>query len=644
MKKIISLILTSAICLSFIPAIFAQNAKSYKDFFKKDTIIDINIEIDEADLQDIYDFPTNEEYHSADVTVNGVKAENAGIRTKGNMTLSSVARSDSDRYSFRIKFDKYIKGQTLLGLDELCLNSGYSDPSYMREYLHYELLREMGMKVAETAFCNVYINGELSGFYLAVEGLDDTFLEDSFGENYKNGNFYKMEEGASLLYKEDGNYTYADLKSGSDKDLSSFGEFVKNLSDIPDGEKGNIESFLDVDSALIYIASNTVLCNYDSYNNSMKHNYYMYENENGVFTVVPWDFNMSFGGRESNTDVGIDTPLVGGSMEDAPLISKLLAVDEYKEKYYSYIKEMMTWLEKFESRVAELKAVIKTYVENDPSAFYTVEQFEKATTLQDEQAEKEQSEKEIQKSEDTEQGKERRGGGFGGGKSILNVAADRLSNLKAQFDGTAEKSTESQGGFGGFNKGSFGGFSGEPPEGFNPKELPDNMTPPDGFKPEDMPDNMTPPDGFNPEDMPEDGNGERREFPKGDFGKDMFDKTSAGDEIRVHVDGHIISFDTAPVIENDTTLVGFRAVLEAFGAEVKWNEAAQTVTAQKDGTSIVLTINSDTAKVNGKSVSLLAAPKIIGNSTMVPVRFISEQFGMKVKWDGNSKLITITSK
>lgn len=625
MKKIISLILTSAICLSFIPAVFAQNAESYKDFFKKDTIIDINIEIDEADLQDMYDFPTNEEYHSADVTVNGVKVKNAGIRTKGNMTLSSVARSDSDRYSFRIKFDKYVKGQTLLGLDELCLNSGYSDPSYMREYLHYELLREMGMKVAQTAFCNVYINGELSGFYLAVEGLDDTFLEDSFGENYKSGNFYKMEEGASLLYKEDGNYTYADLKSGSDKDLSSFGEFVKNLNGIPDGEKGNTESFLDVDSALIYIASNTVLCNYDSYNNSMKHNYYLYENENGVFTVVPWDFNMSFGGRESNTDVGIDTPFVGGSTEDAPLISKLLAVDEYKEKYYSYIKEIMAWLEKFESRVAELKAVIKPYVENDPSAFYTVEQFENATTLQDEQTEKEQTSKEIQAPEDTGQKKERNKGDFGDGKSIINVALERLENLKAQFDGTAEKSTESSGGFGGFGgfgKGDFGDFNGKQPQ---------------------MPDNMMPPDGFNPEAMAKDGNGERKEPPKGDFGKGMFDKTSAGDEIRVHVNGHIISFDTAPVIENDTALVGFRAVLEALGAEVEWDGAAQTVTAQKDGTSIVLTINSDTSKVNEKSVSLLAAPKIIGNSTMIPVRFISEQFGMKVKWDGNSKLITITS-
>ena len=173
-------------------------------------------------------YPENEEYHSADITVDGVKIENAGIRTKGNMTLRSIASSESERYSYRIKFNKYVKGQKLLGLDELCLNSGYSDPSYMREYLHYKALRELGMNVPYTAFCNVYINGELSGFYLAVEGLDSTFLKEKFGENYKNGNFYKMEEWSTLEYKQDENYSYAELKSGDDTDLSGFKEFVKN--------------------------------------------------------------------------------------------------------------------------------------------------------------------------------------------------------------------------------------------------------------------------------------------------------------------------------------------------------------------------------------------------------------------------------
>lgn len=639
MKRFISILLTLAM-LPIMACSAEDKESSYKDFFEKDKIFDIRIDIDENDLQDMYDYPTNEEYHIADIAINGVKAENAGIRTKGNMTLSSTARSDSDRYSFRIKFDKYVKGQTLLGLDELCLNSGYSDPSYMREYLHYEILREMGMKTADTAFCNVYINGELSGFYLAVEGLDDTFLEDSFGKDYKNGNFYKMDEGSSLAYKEDENYTYADLKSGNDTDLTSFKEFIKKLNDIPDGEKGDIESFLDVDSALIYIASNTVLCNYDSYNGNMHHNFYLYENEDGIFTVVPWDFNMSFGGFGGvNSNIGIDTPFISGSLETLPLIGKLLSVPEYKEKYYDYIKQIMKILEGFEDRVSELKTLLTPYVKNDPTSFYTFEDFDKATTKQDksdEETKMPDTEKIPEDGKDTDH-KERmgRGGGmFGGNSSIINCVLDRVSNINAQFSGEADKVTEVKDDFG--KKGFNGEDRPQPPEGFDPEDM-------KSFFKDFDPSNMMPPEGFDPKNRPLNGERPDKGF-GGKFEGGMFEQKNSSSVIRVHTDGHITKFDTDPVIENDTTLVGFRAILEALGAEVEWNEESRTVTAVKDDTTIVLTIDSDTALVNGNAKSLLAAPRIIGSSTMVPVRFISEQLGMKVGWDEKARLITITSK
>ena len=118
-KKAISIILVALmLATNLISHATADNSSttaltSYEVLFKKDEIIDIYIDIAESDLQDIYAYPKNEEYHRADITVNGIKVENAGIRTKGNMTLSSVASSDSDRYSFRIKFNKYVKGQKL---------------------------------------------------------------------------------------------------------------------------------------------------------------------------------------------------------------------------------------------------------------------------------------------------------------------------------------------------------------------------------------------------------------------------------------------------------------------------------------------------------------------------------------------------
>lgn len=664
MKKLLFILLA----LTFITIPIISDAddsdKTYKDIFQKDKVIDVYIDIDEDDLTDIRNHPQNEEYHSADITVDGIKVENAGIRTKGNMTLNSVASSDSDRYSYRIKFNKYVKGSKLLGLDELCLNSGYSDPSYMREYLHYEMLRKIGMNVPETAFCRVYINNEYAGFYLAVEGLDSTFLKDNFGENYKNGNFYKMDEGSTLEYKEDENYTYADLKSGNDTNLASFKEFVKKLNDVTTGEKGDIESFLDVDSALKYIASNTVLCNYDSYNGNMHHNFYLYEDENGVFTVVPWDFNMSFGGfNGENSEVGIDTPFISGSLETLPLINKLLSVPEYKEKYYGYIKEMMSILESFESRVTELKGIISPYVKNDTTAFYTYDEFDRATSKQKESAA-------VKPSDEPDNNEnEKRGKSFSGGSSIINCVENRLENINKQFSGEAEKTTEAAqnarggpgGRFGGDRQSPQGQPNGnnggngnnftppEPPEGFpggNPEDNGGNAMQP----PEPMPDGEQP---QNPGQMQPQGSGQSQNQNKPGFGggrvdfkggKPDSDSQSGSSTIRVHVNGHIVKFDKDPYIKNDTTLVGFRSVLEALGAEVDWDEATKTVTASKDGTTIKLVIGDKTAYVNGEAAELLQAPEIEENSTMIPIRFISEQLGMTVSWDQSTRLITVTSK
>ena len=622
MKRLLTVLIALTLITSVFPSCFyAEDKTSYTEIFEKDKVIDVKIDIAAADLEDMRNYPQNEEYHVADITVDGVTVENAGIRTKGNMTLNSVAGSDSERYSYRIKFNKYVKGNKLLGLDELCLNNGYSDASYMREYLHYEILRSLGMNVPETAFCNVYINGEYAGFYLAVEGMDDTFLKDNFGENYKDGSFYKMDEGASLEYRQDENYSYADLKSGDDADLTEFKKFVKALNDTETGEKGDIESFLDVDSALKYIASNTVLCNYDSYSGNRHHNYYLYKNSDGVFTVVPWDFNMSFGGfNGSNSEVGIDTPFISGSLDTLPLINKLLSVDEYKEKYYGYIKQIMNTLESFEDRVSELKEIISPYVKNDTTAFYTYDEFDSAT--------KAGTETDTSSGATADKG---RGKQFGSGLSVIDCVKERLENLNKQFSGEASKTTEvSQNGKGGGRGDGMMQKPGRNNNGNEPPQMPGGDS--SGNEPPQMPGG----DSSGNEPPQFGGNRKNQSQP--------FGGSENNSVIRVHVNGHILSFDCDPYIENDSTLVGFRSVTEALGASVEWDEKTKTVTAVRGDTVISLTADSNEAYVNGKRYELAAAPEITNDSLMIPVRFISEQLGMKVAWDADTKLITITSK
>lgn len=104
--------------------------------------------------------------------------------------------------------------------------------------------------------------------------------------------------------------------------------------------------------------------------------------------------------------------------------------------------------------------------------------------------------------------------------------------------------------------------------------------------------------------------------------------------IDVRVNGEALVFDDQlPVIEEGRTLVPFRVLLEKLGAKVEWDEAAKTVTATKDNKTVVLTIGSNKAMVDGKEVQLDVAAKIESGRTLVPLRFISETFDYKVKFD-----------
>jgi hypothetical protein len=113
--------------------------------------------------------------------------------------------------------------------------------------------------------------------------------------------------------------------------------------------------------------------------------------------------------------------------------------------------------------------------------------------------------------------------------------------------------------------------------------------------------------------------------------------------IKVLLDGETIVFDTAPIIENGTTLVPLRAIFEALGATVQWYGDTNTVVSVLEDTTITLTINSEIAYKNDVPIELLLAPKIVNERTLVPVRFIAESFGLEVGWDGTTQTVIMTS-
>ncbi len=117
----------------------------------------------------------------------------------------------------------------------------------------------------------------------------------------------------------------------------------------------------------------------------------------------------------------------------------------------------------------------------------------------------------------------------------------------------------------------------------------------------------------------------------------------AENPISVILDGKKQNYNQAPTIQNGSTLVPLRGIFESLGAEVKWDGKTRTVTANKGEINITLQIGSKTPVVNGVTKSISVPAQIINGSTFVPLRFVSEAFGADVKWDGTARSITIVS-
>lgn len=407
---------------------------SYENIvFNTNKVTTVDIEIAEEDWADMLENAAAEELKQADITVNGKKIENVAIRTKGNLSLRSVVNSDSDRYSLKIDFDYYDDTQSLYGLKKLNLNNNYSDSTLMREYISYEMMEQMGLPTPTHSYMYVTVNGEERGLFLGVEAVDETFLANNYGSN--DGFLFKPDgTGSDLKYISDEITAYTGIGLKTNEGRMDQSKLVEMLNAINNG--GDIEKYLDVDEMLRYFAVNTALVNLDSYQGNMKHNYYLYE-QNGIFSIIPWDYNMSFGGfgvgggglgredrqkpvdastnsqrplegnnrqsdqageekqqqnggfnmgmgmsgnflAESAINFSVTTPVSGTTLEERPLLNALLTNKEYRAQYESYLEELATTYlteDYVQSITKKLAVLLTTYIEADPTKFSTTEQF-----------------------------------------------------------------------------------------------------------------------------------------------------------------------------------------------------------------------------------------------------------------------------
>lgn len=107
------------------------------------------------------------------------------------------------------------------------------------------------------------------------------------------------------------------------------------------------------------------------------------------------------------------------------------------------------------------------------------------------------------------------------------------------------------------------------------------------------------------------------------------------------VSGNEFSLLQAPLIKNNRTLIPLRFVSEQLGANVHWDQSSRTITITDQNRILLLKDRSKDLKINGKLVRMDVAPEIINGTTFVPVRFIVEQLNGEVVWNPTERTVYV---
>ena len=435
--RVVAMLMAIAVCLCLCAMVYSEKLEKLlgssnvvmeyeSKLFDTDEIINIDIIMDQTKWNDMLTNATAEQYYSCDVTINGETFYNIGIRPKGNTSLSSIAQeADNNRYSLKLEFDQYVDGQTCYGLDKLILNNNFADATNMKEALIYDMFQYMGVDASLYNYAKISVNGEYWGVYLALEGVEESFMLRNYGAD--SGELYKpdsmdfgdradkfgaegfkgmkppsgdMEDfdfskkdgfmmggsGADLNYVDENLDSYAtiwncEITETTERDHKRVVTALRNIS-----EGTDLDQYMDVENLLKYMAVHVFSVNTDSLSGMMAHNYYLYESD-GKLNILPWDYNLSLGGMGGFDRNGTNgaTSTVNDAIDNAfsgtKFFDKLLQDEQYHEKYYAYMQQLVEeyvmngGFEQFYNRT---RTQIDELVKTDPNALYTYEEYEKA--------------------------------------------------------------------------------------------------------------------------------------------------------------------------------------------------------------------------------------------------------------------------
>jgi hypothetical protein len=295
----------------------------------------------------------------ATVTFDGIVLDSVGVRYKGNSTFCLPHEQGSVKVPYNLDMNYWIPGQKLMEYNKVKLANAWLDPTYCKEYMASRIYRKY-LPTPEVNLIPLHTQGNYTGVYVNTESINRQFLSKHFGEN--DGVLFKG-DGAGVFCgingsdgTEGGDPTFAYLGTDSATYYDSY--TIKSdagwdgLMDLISTLEFNPESLpdvLNVDRVLWAMAVNTVVSNLDTYNGYYVHNYYLYQDSEQRFQMIPWDFDNSFVGAimgwsywNPNEVYQFDPFWTGWDAQDSrPLTEYLFSHPTYRKQYIAHIRTIM---------------------------------------------------------------------------------------------------------------------------------------------------------------------------------------------------------------------------------------------------------------------------------------------------------------
>ena len=306
------------------------------------TLEDVFAEIEEYGLSrpfaDIYT------WFGATVTVDGETHADVGVRKKGFLGSQSDTKP-----ALKLRFDKYVDGQTLGGvMERMTLNNSIQDPSMVNTCLSYRVFAAAGNPAPRCNFATVSVNGKDLGLYVHVEEIKTPFLSRHFES--AEGNLY---EGTVSDFTPAYRGTIEKKTNEDAADWSDIDAVVAALQDPSDASLKALGETVDLDRFLSFWATEVLVGHWDGYAGD-RNNYHFYREPDGPFVFIPWGADDTFHLRDDpNPFDNISNP-PPSVLALTAIPNRLYNDGDWRVEYVARLKEILdtAWAE------AELLAVV----------------------------------------------------------------------------------------------------------------------------------------------------------------------------------------------------------------------------------------------------------------------------------------------